>query len=320
MVSVRNAGRNSESDDTKDTDSGVSSGGGVNRSAGVSPPGGGALGGSDGTESVGGAEDAAAVETRERGEAVGRRAMPREVALFVTCVGDFAASGPARAAVTVLERMGVRVTVPKAQSCCGQPALNSGFPVEAAALARHWVEVFEPHPAVVAIAGSCAGMTVHHYPRILDGPWRARAEAILDRMWEFTRFVADHGENLALRTAAERTVTYHDSCHMLRNLRERDAPREVLGRVEGLELREMRDPDICCGFGGTFAVKFPEVSTAMADRKLRQVHDTGATELVSADSGCLLHLDGRRDASGETTPRACHVAEILRDALPREPR
>lgn len=246
--------------------------------------------------------------------------MPPDVALFVTCVGDVAAAAAARAAVTVLEHMGVRVTVPAAQSCCGQPALNSGFPAEAAALARHWVEVFEPHPAVVAIAGSCAGMTVHHYPRILDGAWRDRAAAILARSWEFTRFVADFGANLPLRARPDRTVTYHDSCHMLRNLGESRAPRQVLDRIDGVTLREMRDPDICCGFGGTFSVKFPEVSTAMADRKLRQARDTGADALVSADFGCLLHLDGRGRARGDSTPRSCHVAEMLRDALPEEAR
>ncbi|WP_046472142.1 (Fe-S)-binding protein [Allosalinactinospora lopnorensis] len=243
--------------------------------------------------------------------------MPDRVALFATCVGDLAAPGPARAAVEVLEQMGVTVEVPAGQSCCGQPALNSGFPREAAAMARCWVATFEPFPAVVTVSGSCAGMVRHHYERILDGEWRRRASALFARTWEFTQFVAAYGEELRprLEDTEQGTVTYHDSCHMLRNLGERQAPRDVLAGIGGVRLCEMRDPDICCGFGGTFSVKFPEVSTAMADRKLDQGQATGARYLVSADAGCLLHLSGRARARTAAAPAPRHIAELLRDAL-----
>ncbi|GAB3486924.1 (Fe-S)-binding protein [Nocardiopsis coralliicola] len=220
----------------------------------------------------------------------------------------------------MLARMGVRATAPAAQSCCGQPALNSGHPRPAAALARHWVRTFERYPAVVSVSGSCTATAVHHYPRLLTGGWRSRAAAVLERTWEFTRFVADYGAALPARAqpgpgGEPATACYHDSCHMLRTLGERAAPRTVLDRIGGLELREMEDPDICCGFGGTFAVKFPEVSTAMADRKLDQAARTGAGDLVSADAGCLLHLQARAARRGGTGQRHLHVAEVLAAAL-----
>lgn len=244
----------------------------------------------------------------------GRR--PTGVALFATCVADFASPGPARAAVEVLERLGVRVVFPAAQTCCGQPALNSGYPREAAALARRWVRLFEPYEAVVAASGSCVATVHHHYPRVLSGAWRDRARAVAERTWEFSQFVAAFGDELPLRL--DTTVTYHDSCHMLRSLGEGSAPRTVLSRIRGLHLVEMADPDTCCGFGGTFSTKLGEVSGAMGSAKLGQAADTGADELVSADGGCLLHLQARADAIGGGA-RTRHIAEVVRDALqPRE--
>ncbi len=242
----------------------------------------------------------------------GARRRPTTVALFATCVADFASPGPARAAVEVLERLGVRVVVPAAQTCCGQPALNSGYPREARSLARRWVRLFEPYGAVVGPSGSCVATVHHHYPRILTGGWRDRARAVAERTWEFSQFVAAFGVDLPLRL--DTTVTYHDSCHMLRSLGEDTAPRTVLSRIDGLRLVEMADPDTCCGFGGTFSAKLGEVSGAMGSAKLRQAARTGARELVSADSGCLLHLQARADVTGEGA-RTRHIAELVRDAL-----
>jgi L-lactate dehydrogenase complex protein LldE len=237
---------------------------------------------------------------------------PARVALFISCISDLAAPGPARAVVEVLEAMGVRVEVPTAQTCCGQPALNSGHPDEARALVRHWLKVFAPYEAVVTPSGSCAAMLHHHVGRLCD-PTPAERDLVA-RTREFTQFVAAFGGGLDLRLDA--TVTYHDSCHMARALGERRSPRAVLDRIAGLRLIEMTDCDACCGFGGTFAAKFPDVSVAMADTKLRQAQDTGADLLVSADPGCLAHLRARAEAAGRPVVTR-HIAELVRDALPR---
>jgi L-lactate dehydrogenase complex protein LldE len=237
---------------------------------------------------------------------------PRTAALFISCVSDLVAPGPARAVVEVLEAMGVEVRVPSAQTCCGQPALNAGHPDEARALVRHWLGVFEPYDVVVTPSGSCAAMLHHHVERLVDAT--PAEKALVERTYEFTQFVAAFGAGLRLRLGA--TVTYHDSCHMARTLGERWSPREVLGRIEGLRLVEMPDCETCCGFGGTFAAKFPEVSVAMADTKLGNAAVTEAELLVSADPGCLMHLQSRAQASGRST-HTRHIAELVRDALVR---
>lgn len=240
---------------------------------------------------------------------------PRTVALFASCIADLASPGPARAAVQVLEAMGCEVVLPEHQTCCGQAALNSGYRKEAQRLMRHWLEVFEPYDAIVSPSGSCMSTVDHQYPRVLDEPWAGRAREVVKRSYELSQFVAAYGGDLRLRLDA--TVTYHDSCHMLRSMGEKTSPREVLSRVEGLRLTEMANPDTCCGFGGTFATKFPEVSVAMGDHKLAEAAATGTHYLVSADPGCLLHLGARAERSGQRV-RTRHIAELLRDALPRE--
>ncbi|MQA83114.1 MAG: Fe-S oxidoreductase [Streptosporangiales bacterium] len=237
---------------------------------------------------------------------------PRRVALFVSCVADLAAPGPARAAVEILESLGCRVEFPQEQTCCGQPALNSGFPDDARRLMRRWVRTFEPYEAVVSPSGSCASTVHHHYPRVLEEPWAERASKVVDRLYELTQFVAAYGSDLELRLDA--TVTYHDSCHMLRSLGEQRAPRQVLERINGVRLVEMPNSEQCCGFGGTFATKFPEVSVALADQKLADAGETSAEYLVSADPGCLLHLAARARAAGRGV-RTRHIAELIRDAM-----
>lgn len=189
---------------------------------------------------------------------------------------------------------------------------------------RHWIEAFEPYEAVVSPSGSCTSTVHHHYPRVLAEPWAGRARDVIERSHELSQFVAAYGRDLDLRLDA--TVTYHDSCHMLRSMGENAAPREVLSRIRGLRLVELANPDTCCGFGGTFATKFPEVSVAMGDQKLAEAAATGTHYLVSADPGCLLHLGTRaewlgaagRAAGGEPAVHIRHIAEVLRDALARE--
>jgi L-lactate dehydrogenase complex protein LldE len=208
--------------------------------------------------------------------------------------------------------MGLDVALPAGQTCCGQPALNSGFPDPARRLMRHWIDVFEPYDAVVSPSGSCTATVSHQYPRMLGGTWAARARELAGRTYELSQFVAAYGADLPMRLDA--TVTYHDSCHMLRGLGERSAPRTVLGRVAGLRLVEMAEHETCCGFGGTFAAKFPEVSVGLADQKLAAAEDSGAGLLVSADPGCLTHLTARVvDTRGAVRTR--HIAELIADAV-----
>lgn len=236
------------------------------------------------------------------------------VALFATCMTDFAAPSPAAAAVRVIEAMGYRVEVPADQSCCGQPALNSGYPQAASRLVASWARAFDGYETVVSVAGSCAAMMHHHGPELAVGGAGADAlDRTLPRLWEFSRFVAEFGGDLDLALDAE--VTYHDSCHMTRMLGERHSPREVLSRIAGVHLVEMTDSDTCCGFGGTFSVKFPEVSTAMADFKLDQAAATGARYVVSSDPGCLTHLASRSARRGGAT-EFVHLAELVARALP----
>lgn len=231
------------------------------------------------------------------------------VALFATCLSDFAAPGPARAAFNVLTALGYDVEVPKKQSCCGQPALNTGYPDEAARLVRAWRQTFTGYDAVVAVGGSCAAMLTHHGPELINDE--------LPRVWEFSQFVCAHPGELKL--ALDATVTYHDSCHMTRMLGERSTPRELLSRIQGVTLVEMVDSDVCCGFGGTFSVKFPEVSTTMASMKLATIADTDADYVVSSDSGCMTHLRARAEATGHPVT-FLHLAEITWLAMNQEAR
>lgn len=240
------------------------------------------------------------------------RSAPPRVALFASCLGEVTAPATVRATVTVLDAMGIELAYPAGQTCCGQPALNTGFPAAARTLARKWLDVFAPYPAIVTPSGSCAATVRHQYPRMFGDRWSASMERITGRVWEFTQFVDAFGAHLPLHLPA--SVTWHDSCHMLRSLGERSAPRRVLGRIDGLQVKEMVDADVCCGFGGTFSTSFPGISVAMADRKLAAAADAGAGCLVSADPGCLMHLSTRATARHYPL-RARHIAEIVSAAL-----
>jgi L-lactate dehydrogenase complex protein LldE len=245
-------------------------------------------------------------------------AMAVEVALFVTCLVDQLAPEAGVAAVRLLEAAGCVVSFPEAQSCCGQPALNSGEPEAAAVLARHFVEVFEPYEAIVTPSGSCAAMVHHWHARILDGRWAERAEALARRTYELTSFLVDRlGATEEIGRAAPlepgMTVTVHDACHGLRVLGLKTSGRQLL-EAAGANVVEMAEPEQCCGFGGTFAAKHGEISAPMADDKLAQAAATGADYLAACDSGCLLHLAGRRRRTGQG-PEPVHVAELLGRAL-----
>ena len=245
------------------------------------------------------------------------------VALFATCLADLAAPEAAVATVRLLRHVGIDVEFPEDQSCCGQPAFNAGYQPEARRLAEHHLRVFDGYDRVVLPSGSCAAMVVAHYPDLFEpgSSLHAAASELAARTHELTTFLVDVvGRDDVGADLGGTRVTYHDGCHALRTLRAAEAPRRLL-RAAGADLLEADGHDTCCGFGGLFAVKLPEVSAAMARAKHDGIHASGADVLTSADSGCLLQLGGslRRaaDAGGPPGPRVVHLAELLWEGVAR---
>jgi L-lactate dehydrogenase complex protein LldE len=235
-----------------------------------------------------------------------------QVSLFVTCIVDQLFPQVAIAMTEVLERIGYRVEFRRKQTCCGQPAFNTGYREEARKLARHYLDVFSDAEYVVVPSGSCTAMISHHYAQLFPDDPKALAavQHIEDRTWEFTRFLLDAARVEDIGARFESVVTYHDSCHSLRELHIRDAPRRLLANVRGLELREMDAAEECCGFGGTFSVKFPEVSGGMARTKIASILRTNADTVVSADASCLMQIAGAMHRA-EVPVRTMHIAEVL---------
>jgi L-lactate dehydrogenase complex protein LldE len=212
----------------------------------------------------------------------------------------------------VLERLGYQVDFPQAQTCCGQPAFNSGYVDEARTIARHFLKVFRDSEYILVPSGSCTSMISHHFADIFehDPKLLAEAHALESRVWEFSRFLLDVAGVEDVGARFNGVVTYHDSCHALRELRIKSGPRKLLAKVQGLTLAEMGASEECCGFGGTFSIKFPEVSGAMARTKIDSIQKTGASTVVSIDSSCLMQLQGVIDRAGLPI-RTLHLAEVL---------
>jgi L-lactate dehydrogenase complex protein LldE len=242
------------------------------------------------------------------------------VALFVTCMIDTLAPEVGVAAVRLLERAGCTVSFPAAQTCCGQPAMNSGEPEAATVLARHFLDVFDGYDAIVSPSGSCAAMVHHWYERVLDGKDAERARRIAARTFELTQYLVDELNQPDVGARVDATVTVHDACHGLRLLGVKHPARTLL-EVAGATLIEMAESEACCGFGGTFAAKHPEMSIPMADGKLSSAHATGARWLVAGDTGCLLHLAGRqrRIAATPSRPGPSHPEPIHPEPIHPEP-
>ena len=238
-------------------------------------------------------------------------AKPR-VALFVTCLVDLHRPTVGFAAIRLLEQAGCQVEVPRAQTCCGQPAYNSGDRATTTEIARGILEAFGGYDYVVVPSGACGGMLKHHMPHLFDDDpnLRARADALAAKTFELVSFLTDVMGVTAVDTAFPGSVTYHDSCSGLRELGIAAQPRRLLASVEGLELKEMTDPDVCCGFGGTFCVKYPDISVRMVSDKTANIAATGAQTLLAGDLGCLLNMAGRLKREGSTV-KVRHVAEIL---------
>ena len=234
------------------------------------------------------------------------------VALFVTCLVDLHRPTVGFAAIRLLEQAGCQVEVPRAQTCCGQPAYNSGDRVTARDLAEGILDTFGGYDYVVVPSGSCGGMLKHHLPHLFDGDpnVRARADALAERTFELVTFLVDvmGVERLQTRHIGG-PVTYHDGCSGLRELGIKEQPRRLL-RAIGATVTEMADAEVCCGFGGTFCVKYPDVSIRMVSDKVRDVVATGAETVLAGDLGCLLNIAGRLQREGHRT-KVRHVAEVL---------
>ena len=251
---------------------------------------------------------------------------PPRVALFITCLVDFLFPRVGEATVEVLEHFGVEVDFPQAQTCCGQPAFNAGHRPEARTAALHFLRVFEDAEAVVAPSASCVAMVVEHYVALFDddAALARRFEALAAKTYELSQFLTEILGVESIPGRLEGSVAWHHSCHGLRGLGIGEGPQKLLRSIDGLEMRPLPGAEVCCGFGGLFAVKFPQLSTDMMGEKLDNFEASGAACLSATDCSCLMHLQGglerrgresrglKGPGSGKTTR---HWAEILADAL-----
>jgi len=236
------------------------------------------------------------------------------VALFVTCLGDALFPDVGRATVTLLRRLGHQVEFPAGQVCCGQMHVNSGYERAALPLIRRHVEAFEDYDAVVTPSGSCAASVRHQHTLVArragDEVLAERAESVASHTWELSQFLVDICGTVDVGAWWPHRVTYHPTCHSLRLLHVGDRPIQLLSRVRGIELVELPDAETCCGFGGTFALKNPDTSTAMLADKMGAVLRTGAEHCTAGDASCLMHIGGGLSRM-RTGVRAVHLAEIL---------
>lgn len=234
------------------------------------------------------------------------------VALFVTCLVDLFRPNVGFAAVELLEQAGCEVHVPTLQTCCGQPAYNSGEFARSQGLAKQVIDAFAGYDYIVGPSGSCMGMLREHYPELfpIDAVWEAKARDLAGRCYELISFLTDVMGVESVEATYRGHVTYHDACSGLRELGVKSQPRTLLRSVQELTLTEMRDVEVCCGFGGTFCVKYPEISAHMASNKVTSIEATGADTLLAGDMGCLMNLAGRLKRLGSDL-KVYHVAEVL---------
>jgi L-lactate dehydrogenase complex protein LldE len=239
--------------------------------------------------------------------------MKPKASLFIQCLVDTLYPDVGEAMVTVLDRLGVTLDYPEGQTCCGQPAFNSGYHREAKAAALRFVELFADAEAIVCPSGSCVQMVRHHYPELFaddDEPLQQRVRDVASRCYEFTQYLVDVLGVEDVQAEFPGKVTYHDSCHLLRGLHIAEQPRLLLDNVDGLEFIEMNGHDICCGFGGTFSINYSEISTAMVDEKIDNIIASGAEYVTGCDMSCLMNIQGRLSRRKERV-QVKHIAEIL---------
>ena len=244
------------------------------------------------------------------------KTQPKRVSLFATCLVDQFYPEVAESVVNVLERLGVEVDVPKKQTCCGQPAYNSGYWPDARAVATRFLDVFDGEGPIVVPSGSCGAMVRHHYAALFrDDPVQLeRSRKLGNRLFEFSEFVVDVLGRSDAMGRNNGAITYHQCCHLLRDLGIDRQPRALLEGVDGPELRPLERADVCCGFGGTFAVKMADISSAMLDEKLDNVEATGAETLVAGDAGCIMHMAGGLRRRGSAI-RVAHLAQFVDESM-----
>ncbi len=234
-----------------------------------------------------------------------------KIALMVTCLGDVIRPAGPQAVVRILRRLGHEIEFPEAQTCCGQPMFNSGFTDLAREQAKHTIRVFESCDTIVTPSGSCAAMVKVEYPHLFaeDAPWCSRAESLAARTFEFTDFVVNRLNTVDLGARYDGHVAYHFACH-LRMLHATNEVEQLIRHVSGATYVPLTRQDQCCGFGGSFAIRYPDISGAMVDDKMKCVLETGADVLVSTDTGCLMNIGGRLHRAGKSV-EVLHIAELL---------
>lgn len=235
-----------------------------------------------------------------------------KASLFITCLADVFYPNVGMSVVEVLRRYGAEVDFPMEQTCCGQPAYNSGYHKEAKEAAKQCIEAFEASQYVVTPSGSCAAMVRHYYPELFkdDEIWNSRAESLAKKTYEFSEFLVQVLKVELDPTRLHAKATYHHSCHMSRGLGLKEEPGQLLSTVEGLQMEELPYCNDCCGFGGTFATKMSDISEKMVDDKIRHIESTGAEILIGSDMGCLMNIGGRMGRNGKDI-KVMHVAEVL---------
>lgn len=237
------------------------------------------------------------------------------ITLFIPCFIDQCFPQVGVSVVRILEKLGHRVAYPLEQTCCGQPAFNSGAWEQARSTARQALKVFRDAEIIVTPSGSCGAMMKVFYPDLFKGTSEHQEACVLaDKVWEFSSFLVNKLGVTDLGATFQGKVTFHDGCHSIREMHVRQEPRELLRHVRGLELVELSPADTCCGFGGTFSVKFPMISTAMGEAKCASITETGVDTVVSLDSSCLMHIQGLFDKQGKRM-RTLHLAEVLGSGL-----
>jgi L-lactate dehydrogenase complex protein LldE len=236
----------------------------------------------------------------------------KTITLFIQCLVDGIYPEVGEAMVKIFRGLGFDLICPTQQTCCGQPAFNSGYRREAKKAAKRFIEIFETAESIVCPSGSCVTMVRHHYPELFsdDESWFQRSRAVAEKTYELTEFLVDVLAVDDLGAKYDGKITYHDSCHLLRNLRIKEQPRRLLRNVIGADFVEMYDSDKCCGFGGSFSVKYADISAAMVEDKVKNIIDSGADTVVGCDMGCLMNIQGMLSRKGLDI-KVMHIAQIL---------
>ena len=236
----------------------------------------------------------------------------KPVTLFIQCLVDGIYPEVGEAMVAIFRKLDVNLTCPTQQTCCGQPAFNSGYHGEARVAAKRFIKIFETAEAIVCPSGSCVTMVRHHYPQLFsnDAVWLQRAQDVAAKTFELTEYLVGNLGVDDLGAHYNGVITYHDSCHLLRNLRVQEQPRRLLRKISGAEFVEMNDSDRCCGFGGSFSFKYGDISAAMAEDKVNNIIASGADTVVGCDMGCLMNIQGMLSRKGLSI-RALHIAQLL---------